>query len=203
MRRNNESKTQILTKSSHNQQLLQPPVYDSVSTKPTTQSLIGTTTSTIHGNKQAKPLIPSTTNPFSTIDRNTLDYRLINTNKQHQNYHTLATASNNHHIQQNNILDFRQHVNDTKFSDEFVLSSSASDLRIANNSELLNLSNSSIANQLLPNSSIIGIGSARIHSKPTHITNNTQTNKEINRNYNPNNRNHIITDTLPGPESCV
>lgn len=205
MRRSNESKTQILTKSSHNQQLLQPPVYESISTKTTTRTLVGTSASTIHGNMQAKTIVlPSATNPFSTIDRNTLDYRLIDTDKQHQSYHTLGTASsNNHHIQQNNILGLRQHVNDTKFTDKFVLSSSSSDLRISNNSEQLNLSNSSIANQLLPNSTIIGIGPTRIHSKPTHIASNTQSNKEINRNYHPNNRNHIITDTLPGPESCV
>lgn len=189
-------------------QLIQPPIYDTIATK-SQQSIVGTTTNTLLGNSQTKSTNLSTTastasamgkNPFSTYDRNALDYRHLNlmheTNQQ-QNYHTLAappTSSN----QQNHLLDFRQQqLNGTKFTNDYGLSTSGSDLRIANNTDLLNLSNSSIANQLLPNASVCG-GSQRMHNAT-----GTLTNKESNRNHHSNGRNHIITDTLPGPESCV
>lgn len=220
MRRNNETKTQTLTKSSQQlqQQLLQPPIYDSIATKPT-QSFSGTMSGGMLGNNQAKTILSSATNPFSTYDRNTIDYRQLNSNHEpnyQQNYQTLSTApsSNNQQMQQNHLLDFRQPANGTKFNDEF-----GSDARIAINSDLLNLSNSSIANQLLPNTSNgsgssngggtvngnggIGIAPTRLSSTTNANTINSSTNKESNRNHHSNNRNHIITDTLPGPESCV
>lgn len=101
-------------------------------------------------------------------------------------------------LQQKHLLDnFRQPTNSTKFTDEF-----GSDMKNANNSELLNLSNSSIANQLLPNTSGGGGGGVPMRLNTLTIG-NSSTMKEINRNLHSNNRNHIITDSLPGPESCV
>lgn len=209
LRRNNETKTQTLTKSSQQlqQQLLQPPIYDSIATKPT-QSFSGTMSGGMLGNSQAKTILSSATNPFSTYDRNTIDYRQLNSNHEpnyQQNFHTLATAptSNNQQMQQNHLLDFRQQqTNGTKFTDEF-----GADSRIAINSDLLNLSNSSIANQLLPNTSSGsgggGIAPTRLNSTVLANTINSSTIPETNRNHHSNNRNHIITDTLPGPESCV
>lgn len=187
------------------QQLLQPPIYDSIATKPT-QSFSGTMSGTMLGNNQAKTILSSSTNPFSSYDRNTIDYRQLNSNHEsnyQQQFHTLSTSTANN--QQNHLLDFRQQTNGSKFTDEFA------SLNI--NSELLNLSNSSIANQLLPNTSTatganitgnggIGITAMRLNST-THTINHSATNKESNRNQASNNRNHIITDTLPGPESCV
>lgn len=205
LRRNNETKTQTLTKSSQ-KQLLQPPIYDSIATKPT-QSLAGTVTSGMHGNNQTKTILSTSTNPFATFDRNTaVDYRHFNSNPEpnySQNYHTLtkAPSSTNHQIQQKHLLDFRQQTNATKFTNEFG-SEFGSDHRIATNSDLLNLSNSSIANQLLPNMSGGGVGTLRLNSTAC-TTANSSINKELNRNHHTNNRNHIITDTLPGPESCV
>lgn len=200
MRRSHDSKTQTLTRNFQQQQqpkLIPPPIYDSIATKPT-QSLTGTTSSSLLVNNQTKTILSSATNPFATYDRNTVDYRhlnsLLETNNQH-NYHTLA----NHHVQQNHLLDYRQQVNGSKFTNEFGLSMSGSDLRIANN---LNLSNSSIANQLLPNTSG-GSGVARLQSATLASGTTSLSNKESNRNHHGNNRNHIITDTLPGPESCV
>lgn len=198
LRRSHDSKTQTMTKTFQHQQqskIIPPPIYDS---KPT-QSLTGTTSSSLLVNNQTKTILSSATNPFSTYERNTLDYRHLNslheTNNQH-NYHTLA----NHKVQQNHLLDYRQQVNGSKFTNEFGLSTSGSDLRIANN---LNLSNSSIANQLLPNASG-GAGLARLQSATLASSGTTSlSNKESNRNHHGNNRNHIITDTLPGPESCV
>lgn len=163
------------------------------------------------GNNQAKTILSSSTNPFSTYDRNTIDYRQLNLNHEsnyQQQFHTLSTAAttttNN---QQNHLLDFRQQTNGAKFTDEFG--------SLAIKSDLLNLSNSSIANQLLPNTSNgpggsingnvgIGITPMRLNSiTHTNTINHSSINKESNRNQSSNNRNHIITDTLPGPESCV
>lgn len=200
LRRNNEVKTQTLTKSSQQQQL-QPPIYDSIATKPT-QSVAGTVTS---GTNQAKTILSSATNPFSTLDRATVDYRQFNSNHETnyaQNYHTLTHApsssstvavADSHPFQSKQLLDFRHQTNGTKFNDEF-----GSNTRIPKNgTDPLNLSNSSIANQLLPNTS----GGTR-HNLGSTATTISSTNKELNRNQHSN-RNHIITDTLPGPESCV
>lgn len=178
---------------------MQPPIYDSIATKPT-QSVAGTVTS---GNNHAKTILSSATNPFSTLDRGTVDYRQFHSNHESnyaQNYHTLATATSSssnvtdgHPFQSKQLLDFRQQTNGTKFNDEF-----GSSTRITSNgSDPLNLSNSSIANQLLPNAS----GGTR-HNLGSTSTTISSTNKELNRNQHSN-RNHIITDTLPGPESCV
>lgn len=197
LRRNNETKTQTLTKSTHQQQLLQPPIYDSIATKPT-QSFSGSMSSATIGSNQAKTILSSSTNPFSTYDRNsTVEYRQFNSTHESNypaNYHTLATAQASN-MQQKHLLDYRQQINGPKFTDDF-----DSDARIVTNSDLLNLSNSSIANQLLPNTS--GGATMRLNSN-TLITSNNSINKETNRNHHSNNRNHIITDTLPGPESCV
>lgn len=209
LRRKSETKTQTQTKSTQ-QQLLQPPIYDSIATKPT-QSIAGTVTSGMLGNNQTKTILSSATNPFSMFDRNAADYRHINshheTNFSTQNYHTLTKAplssssslsSNNHQLQQKHSLDFRQQSNGTRIANEY-----DTDARIVNHSNHLNLSNSSIANQLLPNmSGGSGIGTLRLNSA-TFTTPNSSINKELNRNHHTNNRNHIITDTLPGPESCV
>lgn len=186
---------------------MQPPIYDSIATKPT-QSIAGTVTS---GNNQAKTILSSATNPFATLDRSTVDYRQFNSNNESnyaQNYHTLITAppsssstvSESHSFQPKQLLDFRHQTNGTKFNDEF-----GSCTRIINGTDPLNLSNSSIANQLLPNTSGGGggsgggIGGVTRHNLGSSVT---STNKELNRNHHSN-RNHIITDTLPGPESCV
>lgn len=199
LRHSTESKAQIVAK--------QPPIYDAIATKPT-QSLSGIASNTMHSIGREKSAhaasvtaavgattAPSAslppTNPFSTYDRGAgQDYRYGNTMQPiKHNYHTLATA--NHHLQQNNLMDCRQaSSNHSKYSDDY-------GLPLINNTDLLNLSNSSIANQLLSSSSIVGIGSTRIHAK-AHAENNINmgSNKEISRN-------HIITDTIPGPESCV
>lgn len=197
LRHSTESKAQIVAKP--------PPIYDAIATKPT-QSLAGIGTNAMHSMGRDKSAhassattaaaataaesLPST-NPFSTYDRGAgHDYRYANSiqPKQHS-YHTLATT--NHHLQQSNLLDCRQaNANHSKYSDDY-------GLPLINNTDLLNLSNSSIANQLLSSSSIVGIGSARIHATAfadNHI--NVSAAKEASRN-------HIITDTIPGPESCV
>lgn len=199
LRRNNETKTQTLAKSSQHQ-MLQPPIYDSIATKPT-QSLTGSKTSGTLGNNQAKTILSSATNPFSTYDRNAMEHRHLNSNHEpnyhQQNYNKLDKTTPSIANQQKHMLDFRQ-SNGTKYGDEFGCFST----RTANNSNLLNLSNSSIANQLLPNASGIGSGITRLNSTSLTIGNST-TNKETNRNNHGNSRNQIITDTLPGPESCV
>lgn len=200
MRRNNETKTQTLKKSS--QQQLQPPIYDSVATKPT-QSVAGTVTSGLLGNNPAKTILSSATNPFTcTYDRSATEYRHCNSNHESnfvQNYHTLATASqpsNNHQLQSKQLLDLKHQTGGGKFNGEF-----DTDLRIPNNTDLLNLSNSSIANQLLSNSSGGG-GAMRLNSSVLNTAPNSSMTKELNRTHHSN-RSHIITDTLPGPESCV
>lgn len=184
LRNSNESKAPLLPK---------PSIYDAILTKPS-QSLAGTASSVLHSIDPEKKSMESTTNPFSTYDRNISDYRYgVNEHggKKQHNYHTLG--SSNHHILQNNRLDGRHTSgNHLKYnSDDYALP-------LINNTDLLNLSNSSIANQLLSSSSIVGIGSTRIQSTASHIDTNINigTSKEISRS-------HIITDTIPGPESCV
>lgn len=184
---------------------MQPPIYDSIATKPT-QSIAGTVTS---GNNQT--ILSSATNPFSTLDRATVQFNSNHESNYAQNYHPLtiapsssSTVSDSHLFQSKQLLDFRHQTNGTKFNDEF----NSNTTRITNNgTDPLNLSNSSIANQLLPNTSGGGGGNGSGSGATRHNLGSTaatisSTNKELNRNHHSN-RNHIITDTLPGPESCV
>lgn len=123
---------------------------------------------------------------YATFERNTLDYRLMNSNIGHDtqpNYHTAA-----HPIPQNHI-EYRQR-NGTKHNDEYRLSA-GSDL-MANQVDFNSLSNSSIANQLAAQSQTATM---------PRVNSTTISSKDTNRNHSS--RNHIITDTLPGPESCV
>lgn len=110
-----------------------------------------------------------------------------------------APTSSHNQVQQNHVVEYRQKANGGKINDEYRLSS-GSDVMLTNNSDYLNLSNSSIANQLLP-----GTGNANTNnsSVPTRMYATLNSNKEMNRNQSNSNRNHIITDSLPGPESCV
>lgn len=189
---------------------MQPPIYDSISTKPT-QS-VGTVTS---GNNQAKTILSSATNPFATLDRATVDYRQFNSNHESnyaQNYHTLtiaptssSTVSDSHPFQSKQLLDFRHQTSGTKFNDEFGSSTRITTTATNNGTDPLNLSNSSIANQLLPNTNGGGGGGGggvTRHNLVSSSATISSTNKELNRNHHSN-RNHIITDSLPGPESCV
>lgn len=240
LRRNNDTtKTQTMPKNSNHhqqqQQHMQPPIYDSIGTKPTQTML----TTNSNGNKNVQigqaisggtmattstnTILP-TTNPFSAYDLNTLDYRHLNSSTQENDLHheppstavTTTTTNQQYHTtansqqvqQQNQLIDYRQQVNVNKFGDDYRLLSSTSgggsDLLIANNSNHLNLSNSSIANQLLSNTnSGIGISATSTRTYSSTIGNSNSLNKESKRNHQNSSRNHIITDSLPGPESCV
>lgn len=229
LRRNNETKTQTLSKNAQ----IQPPIYDSIATKPTQTSLA--TAQSINGGKinimnstigqqaftgnnsvlnsagHAQTILSSAiaacnNRPidYSSYERNTLDYRHLNSNhdSNKHHFHTMAPPSTHNQVQQNHLVEFRQKTNGPKLNDEYRLSS-GSDLILTNNTEFLNLSNSSIANQLLPggnnggNCSNVPIVPSRMHSATLNSS------KDANRNHHNNNRSHIITDSLPGPESCV
>lgn len=92
--------------------------------------------------------------------------------------------------QQNNFIDFQQKINGTKRLDEHRQS-----LEI---DTAVQLSNSSISNQLFMTN---GNSNSGIHLPP--IKRHTTSTLTKDRNLQNNNRNHILTDSLPGPESCV
>lgn len=192
LRRNNDTKSQTLAKNSH-----QPPIYDSITTKPL-QSALGQQLS--GGGGSVVGVSPHQTQTL----RNTLDHRHLNSNpdaNQPVQYHTMSKA----YGQQNHVVNFRQKPNGATnlMTDEHRLSS-GSDHFATNSSDFLNLSNSSIANQLLGtgiNGSTTLPSSSRMHTAT--IGGIGGAGKELNRSMHTNNRNHIITDSLPGPESCV
>lgn len=199
LRRNNDTKSQTLAKNSH-----QPPIYDSITTKPL-QSALGQQLNAgvgggIGGVIGVSPLQTQTL-------RNTLDHRHLTNHDANQpvQYHTMSKT----YGQPNHVVNFRQKSNGgtNLMHDEHRLSS-GSDHFATNSSDFLNLSNSSIANQLL-GTSINGTttlpSSSRMHTTTTMggIGGGGGGSKELNRSIHNNNRNHIITDSLPGPESCV
>lgn len=188
LRRNTDTKSQTLTKNSH-----QPPIYDSITTKPL-QPAIG---QQLIGGGSVVGISPHQTQTLRT----TLDHRHLNSNhdaNQPVQYHTMSKT----YGQQNHVVNFRQKPNGgpNLMNDEHRLSS-GSDHFATNGSDFLNLSNSSIANQLLGTS--INGSTTLPSSSRMHTTKMGGTSKELNRNMHSNNRNHIITDSLPGPESCV
>lgn len=182
LRRNNELKNQLIHKNPqqignhHPQQQLpqqqqQPPIYESIASKPP------------------------------------LDYRHLDSNINNSNHSQLYQQENDlssralaHNQIQASHIDFRQKPNGTNMNKEYRLSSGSDTIPI-NNTDFVNLSNSSIANQLL--SSTNGSGVGFISSTLPRGNASHHNNKDSNRNHHNTNRNHIITDTLPGPESCV
>lgn len=194
LRRNNDTKSQTLAKNSH-----QPPIYDSITTKPL-QPALG---QQLIGSGSVVGVSPLQTQTL----RNTLDHRHLNSNhdaNQPVQYHTMSKT----YGQQNHVVNFRQKPNGgTNLINEEHRLSSGSDHFATNNTDFLNLSNSSIANQLL-GTSINGSttlpppsSSSRMHTTTMGAIGGAS--KELNRSMHSNNRNHIITDSLPGPESCV
>lgn len=194
LRRNNDTKTQTLAKNSH-----QPPIYDSITTKPL-QSAHG---QQLIGGGSVVSVSPHQTQTL----RNTLDHRHLNSNhdaNQPVQYHTMSKSYGQ---QQNHVINFRPKPNGgtNLMADEHRLSS-GSDHFATNSSDFLNLSNSSIANQLLGtsiNGSTTLPSSSRMHTTAMGGGAIGGASKELNRSMHSNNRNHIITDSLPGPESCV
>lgn len=190
MRRNNDTKTQTLAKNSH-----QPPIYDSITTKPS-QSALG---QQLIGGGSVVGVSPQQTQTL----RNTLDHRHLNSNhdaNQPVQYHTMSKS----YGQQNHVVNFRQKPNGgTNLMNEEHRLSSGSDHFATNSSDFLNLSNSSIANQLLGTNNINGSTTLPSSSRMHTMGGVGGASKELNRNMHSHNRNHIITDSLPGPESCV
>lgn len=163
------------------------------------------------GNHQQQPPIYE-----SIASKTGLDYRHLDTNLNNSVHSQLYPHENDlssrslghNHIQPSHI-EYRQKPNGTNINSEYRLSS-GSDTMPAH-SDFVNLSNSSIANQLLSTGGGSGGGNGSSSGGSVGIMTATlprggssvhHSNKE-NRNHHNSNRNHIITDTLPGPESCV
>lgn len=105
-------------------------------------------------------------------------------------FHMSTLPSTKRFPQQNNFIDFQQKINGTKRLDEHRES-----LEIET---AVQLSNSSISNQLFMTN---GNSNSGIYLPP--IKRHTTSTLTKDRNLQNNNRNHILTDSLPGPESCV
>lgn len=141
-------------------------------------------------------MLPGNNRPveYASFDRNTLDYRHTKLNQQ---LSPQSSTLNSTSYPQNHV-EMRQHRNGM-CNDEYRLSA-GSDLIAHGGSEFNNLSNSSIANQLS------GVGTGTVVPPPVMPRGNaalTGINNSKDNNRSISSRNHIITDTLPGPESCV
>lgn len=173
-----------------------PPIYDSIAAKLQSSAL---SPPNIGGGGSSNQFMTNHINPllqaavsnnrpveYATIDRKTVDYRHMNANPLPPPGHSLTL----------NHVEMRHHRNGMA-NDEHRLSS-GSDL-MANGGPGYNnlLNNSSMMNQLHgmngPPPPVMPRGNAALISNISS--------KDNNRNLNS--RNHIITDTLPGPESCV
>lgn len=224
--RRNESKSSTLNRSfpNHLQQLQQQPqqqIYDSIigtTTKPLTPLQYNNTT-TITNNDSINHSTATTTSSSSSstiahrpeylnFERNTLDYRLKNQQPigDAQNNFTdcrslnravaVAGAHNNCNNSNNSssksIIDDNYHHQQQqhRYSGSDFMTNNI-DFSLTNNSNQLTNNMSS----LLPN---VGRIVSSTSSMPVSST-ATLTNSKNGRQ----SRNHIITDTLPGPESCV
>lgn len=169
-RRNNETKSKSFPRNYQ-----QPPIYDSIATKPSAMQ---------------QTIVSSSSNLYSTLD--------------HRNTSSSFASSSIHFntmlkpfAPQNIAVEFRKKSNRGETIDEHRLSS-GSDITVAGNCDFVNLSNHSIASRLLlPNSN--GSNASKLHpAARRHMAT-----LDRDRSIQNNNRNHIITDSLPGPESCV
>lgn len=174
-----------------------PPIYDSIAPKsklgstatlPTASSgqFIGNHANTLHHGSH-RPV------EYASFDRNTIDYRHLNQNHQQQVPAPLSVLNSSY--QQQNHVDLRQHRNGAGTNDEYRLSA-GSDLMTNGGPDFSSLSNSSIANQLNGMTMTVTAGPPPVMPR-TNVANI----KDNNRSHSS--RNHIITDSLPGPESCV
>lgn len=175
-----------------------PPIYDSIATKMGSAAIAPPPSGAgqFMGNHM-NTMMPGNNRPveYASFDRNTLDYRHAKLNQQ---LPPQSSTLNPTSYQQNHV-EMRQHRNGIS-NDEYRLSAGSDLIAHGGGPDFNNLSNSSIANQLS------GMGQMTVVPPPVMPRGNAaimcnNSNKDNNRSISS--RNHIITDTLPGPESCV
>lgn len=135
---------------------------------------------------------------FLDFESNSLDYRILNnanqtTNNVHDNIKMRSKASNHNKQQQQQSHEYRHSGSDFTSNGPTIMSSAASACASASN----HISTANNCNSTSTN------GPNEYSPLSDHNASSTLTRGSATLNKFRNSRNHIITDTIPGPESCV